>query len=133
MLQRNGSQWRLYPHKVRYIQHGEEIEQWALPDKKWWTDFADKWEHTEIIEFIDVDVTDDMLERYEEIKSMPEDFMEMYAEYVLTGDTSDGIKLHAGHPFQNIRLKNENEKLKSDLDNTIIELSMAIAMQGGGD
>ena len=112
MITRKGKQWFLYPHKVKYTQHSEEIEQYALPNKQWWIDFADKWGHTEIIEFTEIDLSDEQLTRYEEVKDMPEDFSELYENYILTGDTSNGFELRTNHPFNIIRLRKENELLK---------------------
>ena len=76
----------MYPHKVKYIQHGETIEQWALPDKQWWIDFADKWEHTEIIEFTESELTEGQIQRFEEISNdILEGFKEDYIHYIFHG------------------------------------------------
>lgn len=116
MLQRGISQWQLYPHRVKYSQHDETVEQYALPNKKWWIDFADKWEHAQIIEFTEVKLNEAQLTRFDEIKDMPEDFMYVYVEYVLTGSTSDGFDLPTKHPFNIIRLRKVNEFLKAKAD-----------------
>ena len=112
MIVRKGKQWHMYPHEVKYTQHGEQYEQWALPNKQWWINFAEQWEHTEIIEFTEVDLTEEQLARFEEIKDMPEDFSELYENYILTGDTSNDFELRTNHPFNIIRLRKENELLK---------------------
>ena len=127
MLQRNGSQWRLYPHKVRYIQHGEEIEQWALPNKEWWTDFAEKWDHTEIIEFTEIELTEEQITRFEEIKYMPEDFMEAYIDYVLNGEFPN--EFPKNHPFMLLKAQKENEiqdiaLLDLDFRQSMIEMGL---------
>lgn len=133
MLIRKGSQWQLYPHKVNYTQHGIKIEQWALPNKQWWVDFANKWNHTKVIEFTEVDLTEEQIARFEEIKDMPEDFMNMYTEYIITGDTSDEIELPTNHPFNIVRLKNEKEILErrtAAAESAIVTL-MDINLMGG--
>ncbi len=124
MLIKDGDCFRLYPWKVRYRQHGQEIEQWALPSKEWWTDFADRWEHTEILEFIEVELTEEQLARFEEIKDMPEDFMEMYIEYILTGNISNEVELPTNHPFQIIKLR------KIDGQNTdyLVDIDFRLSM-----
>jgi len=127
MLQRKGSQWELYPHKVKYIQHGKEREQWALPDKQWWKDFSDKWDHTEIIEFVDIEVTEEMQKRFEEIRNMPEDFHHIYFTYVETGEIIDEVP--ENHPFNLIVLKKENEEqgqINTELNLEVMEQGQRI-------
>lgn len=117
MLYRRGNQWELYPHRVRYIQHGEEIEQWALPNKEWWINFADKWEHTQIIEFIDLELSEEQLARFEEIKNMPEDFIDVYIEYILNGTFPE--EFPNTHPLMLVKLLKENEQFK--VENTLLK------------
>lgn len=132
MLQRIDNQWHLYPYKVHYTQHGEQQEQWALPSKEWWTDFADKWSHTTIDRFEDIEVTEVIKKRYEEIKDMPEDFGELYSQYVLTGDIGNE-DLPVYHPFNIIRLRKENNDLQERLktsEEAILTL-MDLNLMGG--
>lgn len=116
MLRRKGSRWELYPYKVKYIQHNKEIEQWALPRKEWWVDFAVKWEHTKIVEFTEIELTESQLARYEEIKYMPENFMDMFVDYILTGNTPSDVELPSNHPFNVIKLRKENGDLRSRVE-----------------
>ncbi|MGY0692993.1 hypothetical protein ACW2QC_09420 [Virgibacillus sp. FSP13] len=120
MLQRKGGKWRLYPIRVEYTQHGETIEQWAVEGKEWWIDFAEKWDHTTVEGFTEVELSDEQIARFEQIKDMPEDFMDMYVDYILTGSASDDIELPTNHPFQVIRLKKENESLR--IENKLIKV-----------
>lgn len=122
MLQRKSNQWLLYPLKVRYQQHGEEIEQWALPDKQWWLDFAERWDHTEIIEFIEVEINMKQRARYVEIMSMPEDFLNVYIDYVLHGVFP--LEFPKDHPF--MLLKTQKESL--DLSNYVLDIDMRLIM-----
>src|SRR5699024_1057276 len=94
----------------------DNVTKWALPNKDWWTNTADKHEHITVHEFIEVEVTEDMRKRYEEIKDMPEDFFDIYVEYILTGDTSDDVELPINHPFNIVRLRKSDKKLKSTID-----------------
>ena len=58
MLYFKNNRWNVSTEKVRYTQHGEEIEQYVgVESHDWWIDFEEKWEHTEIIEFIPVEPT----------------------------------------------------------------------------
>ena len=137
MLQRKHNRWNLYPHKVRYTNEPTEIDvaKWALPNKEWWTEIANKHENITLHKFIDVEVTKEMQERYEEIKDMPEDFFDVYVEYVLTGDTSDEVELPTNHPFNIIRLRKEKEKLESRInlqDSTVEEILFNIIPNIGG-
>ncbi|MFD2681222.1 hypothetical protein [Bacillus seohaeanensis] len=129
MLIRKGNRFELYPHKVKGIRFGEAFEQWATPSKEWWTEVANKHDHTEVTEFIEVALTDEQLTRFEEIKNMPEDFTSVYMDYVLDGTLPNSFP--EAHPFRQIMLKNENRQLKKQLDNAIIELTTVMAMQGG--
>lgn len=108
MIYRRSNQWVLYPYKVKYIQNNEEFEQWALPNKDWWIDFADKWEHTSIVEFIDVELSSEQLERYYEIQFMPEDFHNEYINYIETGVVLNNIP--ENHPLRLLKLKQENRQ-----------------------
>jgi hypothetical protein len=112
MLARKGSRWELYPHKVKYTQHNEEHEQWALPNKEWWTAFADKWEHTEIIGFTEVELSEEQLKRFEEVSNMPEDFSDIYVEYILNGTFPN--EFPNTHPFMVIKANKNNERLEKE-------------------
>lgn len=126
MLERKGNRYEIYPHKVNYTQHGEVIEQWALPNKLWWEDFARLWEHTTINNFIDIDLTPEQIERFAEIQNMPEDFTQAYEEYVLTGRFVDVEHIPSTHPFQVVMLRNEN----NDLKNRVADLFELVLMGG---
>lgn len=115
MLFRKGRQWELSPYKIKYTQHGETHSQFAH-DKKWWLDFADTWEHTKIIEIVDVEYTIEQLERYVNIKHMPEDFGDIYSEYVLNGNLPSESVLHINHPLQILRLRTENLVLRETVE-----------------
>ena len=108
MLIADGDYLKLYPWKVRYRQHGQEIEQWALPNKQWWIDFADKWEHTEIVEFTEIELTEEQAKRVEEIENirLDECFREMCIEYILDGVFPTGVE----HPLRQLQVQKENQE-----------------------
>ena len=86
MLIKKGDRFELYPYRVRYIQHGQEHEQWALPSKQWWEDFASQWGHTEIIEFTEVELNEEQLERLAVLPgSIPDSHVDQLIDFVLEG------------------------------------------------
>lgn len=99
----------LCPYKVIYTQHGEHHEQY-VGNKNWWLDFADKWDHTQIIEIVEMDYTDEQLARYEDVKFLPEDFYDIYSNYVADGSFPTEDELELKHPFRMIQLKKEGEQ-----------------------
>ena len=107
MFIRQEGKWFLHTQKVKYTQRGKEYVRWATPSKEWWEDFANKWEHTTIVNFEDVILTDEQLERFEEIKNMPEDFPNVYEKYVLDG-VFNTEELPSTHPFQMLRINKNN-------------------------
>ncbi len=113
MLISKGNRFELYPYKVKYVQHGEEKENWALPSKEWWTNFAEKWEHTEIVEFVEVELNEEQLSRYEQINhGMPEAFRSVCIDYVLIGKFPEGV----AHPLIKLQLANKDKEQDDDID-----------------
>ena len=116
MLYRKNNEWSIVPFKVKYTERGKEKEQYTH-DKQWWLDFAEKWDHIEILEFIDVIPTADQAARVEEIKGIEEGFCAECSEYVETGELcEDNIAL------QNLKLKKDYEKLKQLLADLTAEV-----------
>lgn len=70
----------IYPYKVRYKLHGELKEDYALPNKDWWTKTCLKHDFLEFIEFYEIEITKDMLKRFEEIKNY--DLYDFAVDYV---------------------------------------------------
>ena len=99
--------WGLCSEKVKYIQHGEEITQYVMSEgKQWWLDFEEKWEHTEIIEFIEVEPTEEQLGRFEEVVQLnvSEGFGAELGSYVEFGIFPEGFN----HPLRNLQVYKEN-------------------------
>ena len=103
---KNG-RWHLCNEKVKYMQNGKEIEQYVGSEgHDWWIDFADKWEHTEIIQFIPVEPTQEQLDRLEEINELniPDGFGSMLSNYVENGTFPEGVS----NPLRNLQAYKEN-------------------------
>lgn len=110
--------WRLCNEKVKYIQHGEEIIQYVMSEgHDWWVDFEEKWEHTEIIEFIPVEPTEEQLGRFEEVVQLnvPEGFGAELGSYVEFGIFPEGFN-HVLRPIQILKQQEEQDKYLIDLD-----------------
>jgi hypothetical protein len=111
MLIKTLNGWNLAEYTVRYTQRGEEIEQIVGEEgKEWWLDFADKWDHTQIIEFTDLHYTPEQVARLEEIQEIGEGYMEACSDYVLNGNIPDA------EPFETMKLK----QLLADLTEVVL-------------
>lgn len=118
MLYYKNNQWHICEEKVRYIQHGEEITQYVMSEgHDWWIDFEQKWEHTEIIEFIPVEPTEEQLGRFEEVVQLnvPDGFGAELGNYVECGEFPDGFN-HVLRPIQILKQQEEQDKYLIDLD-----------------
>ena len=110
--------WRLCSEKIRYVQHGEEITQYVGSEgHDWWVDFEEKWEHTEIIEFIPVEPTQEQLDRFEEVNQLniQEGFGAELSDYVEFGIFPEGFN-HVLRPIQILKQQEEQDKYLIDLD-----------------
>ena len=106
---KNG-RWHLCNEKVKYMQNDKEITQYVgSEDKQWWLDFEEKWEHTEIIEFIPVEPTQEQVDRLEEINQLniPDGFGSTINSYVEKELFPEGYT----HPLGNLKLQKENKEL----------------------
>ena len=124
---KNGN-WHLCSEKVRYIQHGEEITQYVGSEgHDWWVDFEQKWEHTEILEFIPVEPTQEQLQRLEEINELriPDGFGTICSDYVREGIFPEGVN----HPLKGLQLQKENNVTADymiDLDFRLSSMELGI-------
>ncbi|HZK01171.1 MAG TPA: hypothetical protein VFC79_14225 [Tissierellaceae bacterium] len=115
MIYYKNNKYHMCEHKVKYIQHGEEITQYVMSEgNDWWVDFEEKWEHTEIIEFIPVEPTEMQLIRFEEINQLniPEGFSTELGDYVESGIFPEGIN----HPLKSLRDTKKIEELENIID-----------------
>jgi hypothetical protein len=90
---KNKQKYILFPHKVIYTDistpKGETLENWALPDKQWWIDTAAKHDDIKIIEFYDIEVTEEMNERFKEIETFAR--IDLATAYILGEELPDFI------------------------------------------
>lgn len=130
MLYRKNGRWALPPFKVIYKQHGETIEQ-LTHDKQWWLDFAEKWDHTEILEFVDVDYSEEQIARLAEVQNTEEGFEYYATRYVIDGlfpNQLEGEEKLLNHPFRTLQLEKENKQLgqlATDLDIRLLMQEMS--------
>lgn len=118
MLFYKNGKWHVCSEKVRYIQHDEEIEQYVGSEgNQWWVDFEEKWEHTEIIEFISVEPTEVQLGRFAEVVQLnvSEGFGGELSEYVEFGIFPEGFN-HVLRPLQIMKQQEEQEPYLIDMD-----------------
>lgn len=116
--------WRLCSEKVKYKQHGEEIEQYVMSEgHDWWVDFEEKWKHTEIIEFIPVEPTQEQTDRIEEINQLnvPDGFGSVVEDYVKEGIFPEGFN----HPLRELQLLREQTEQDEYLINLDFRQSMS--------
>lgn len=121
--------WRLCNEKVKYIQHGEEIEQYVMSEgHDWWVDFEGKWEHTEIIEFIPVEPTGEQLGRFEEVVQLnvPEGFGAELGSYVEFGIFPEDFN-HVLRPIQILKQQDEQDDYLVDSDFRLSLLEMEVS------
>jgi hypothetical protein len=105
MLLKTIDGYELATSKVVYTKNGEQIEQVVGEEgQQWWLNFAEKWDHTNIIEFTDVVYTDEQLARLEEVKNL--DISDSVAsEYVMEGIIGEGLEM--------LTLQKKNAELES--------------------
>lgn len=124
MLYLKNGEWALSPFKVKYKQSNETLEQYT-DDKQWWNSFAEKWNHTEIVEFEDVTYSDRQKARLEEIQGTDEGFEYYAGKYVLDGtfpdefeDAEERMKIH---PFRTLQNEKENVSQGQSMTETELE------------
>ncbi len=122
--------WRLCNEKVKYIQHGEEIEQYVgVEGHDWWVGFEEKHYHTEIIEFIEVKPTQEQISRYNEVLQLnvPEGFGGELSDYVEFGIFPEGFN-HVLRPIQIMKQQDEQDSylIDSDFRLSLIEMGVNI-------
>ncbi len=118
MIYYKNNKYHMCAEKVKYIQHGEEITQYVMSEgHDWWVDFEQKWEHTEIIEFIPVVSTDEQINRLEEVNQLniKEGFGYECSQYIEFGIFPEGFN-HILRPIQILKQQEEQDKYLIDLD-----------------
>lgn len=107
MLFYKDNKWNITSGKVKYTRDNKQIEQYVGAEgKEWWTDFDNKWDDMEVIEFSDLVPNEIQLIRLEEINSMGlgDGFSDALGEYVMNGVFPNEI----GHILKDLEYRNSN-------------------------
>lgn len=131
MLIYKDGKWQLATHIVKFTHNGEYQEVYTI-DPQYWLDFAERWKDTFTLhETVDFTPTEEQKMRYENIKNMPEDFGDIYAQYVADGTILDITHLLVTHPFVAIYNKvneRKNAKMIEELANYALDVDMRVLM-----
>lgn len=99
MLIYKDGKWQLATHIVKLTHNAEYREVYTI-DPQYWLDFAERWKDTFTLhEIVDFTPTEEQKMRYENIKNMPEDFGDIYSQYVEFGTIAEHAHLLVSHPF----------------------------------
>lgn len=90
--------WQLAKFSIRMLDNGEERTV-KVVNPAWWQDIAEKVEHLTIISVDKITATEEQKARYANVKDMPEDFDNIYSQYVEFGTIADHAHLLVSHPF----------------------------------
>ena len=111
MLYEKNNELKLSNKKVNYTERGETKEKYiGLEGEQWWNDLANKHEHINIVEIVEVNYTDKQLERFEKVKDIIGDTGEL-EDYIENGNINP-----ENEKFKIIFLERENEELKSKVE-----------------
>ena len=115
MVYKQGNEYKLATTKVKYIQNEENMEQVVCEEgTQWWEDFAEKWEHTEIVGFEDIVYSQEILDRFEEVRNLnlADNLMN---DYVMNNVACEDLELMIA------RKENENlKKMLADLTEIVL-------------
>ena len=123
-LKDNG-EWALYPHIVRYTHKEEKVEQ-LTDDVEWFNKFADKWEDFTIDEVVELEYTQEQLDRLAEVQGIETKHFDEIYDYIMDGNIRVDSDVFAKKNIA--RLRNENAMLEG----TVMELANILAMATGG-
>ena len=128
MVYYKNNQWNMCTEKIKYTQRGDEITQYiGTEGRDWWIEFAEKWEHTEIIEFISVATTGEQLERLDEINQLniSEGFGAELSDYVKFGIFPEGFN-HILRPIQILKQQDDQDEYLVDNDFRLSLIEMGV-------
>jgi hypothetical protein len=110
LYQKDNSEWALYPYIIRYTHKGEQVEQ-LTDDVEWFNKFADKWEDFTIDEVVELEYTQEQLDRLAEVQGIEaKHFNEIY-DYVLNGNISVDSEVFAKKKTQELAQSLTNAEL----------------------
>lgn len=131
MLIYKDGKWQLATHIVKFTHNAEYREVYTI-DPQYWLDFAERWKDTFTLhEIVDFTPTNEQKMRYENVKNMPEDFGDIYSQYVADGTILDIAHLLVTHPFVVIYNKvneQKNAKMIEELANYALDVDMRVLM-----
>lgn len=131
MLIYKDGKWQLATHVVKFTHNSEYREVYTI-DPQYWRDFAERWKDTFTLhEIVDFTPTNEQKMRYENVKNMPEDFCDIYSQYVADGTILDITQLLVTHPFVAIYNKvneQKNAKMIEELANYALDVDMRVLM-----
>ena len=111
MLYEKNNELKLSDKKVIFTERGEQKEKYiGIEGEQWWNDLANKHEHINIVEIVEVNYTDKQLERFEKVKDIIGDTSEL-EDYIENGNINP-----ENEKFKIIFLERENEELKSKVE-----------------
>jgi len=111
LLYEKNNELKLSDKKVIFTERGEQKEKYiGIEGEQWWNDLANKHEHINIVEIVEVNYTDKQLERFEKVKDIIGDTGEL-EDYIENGNINP-----ENEKFKIIFLERENEELKSKVE-----------------
>ena len=112
VFKENGK-WKLFSHKVRYIDNGTEYET-CTTDVGWYETFSQIHNNFELVEIEKINYTTIQIERLSEVENANLAYS-IINDYVMEGTIGEGLEV--------LELKKENEELKqllADLTETVL-------------
>ena len=125
IYQKDNGEWALYPYIVRYTHKEEKVEQ-LTDDVEWFNKFADKWEDFTIDEVVELEYTQEQLDRLAEVQGIETKHFDEIYDYIMDGNIRVDSDVFAKKNIA--RLRNENAMLEG----TVMELANILAMVTGG-
>lgn len=122
---KDNGEWALCPYIIRYTHKSEQVEQ-LTDDVSWFEKFAEKWEDFKINEVVELEYTNEQLNRLSEVQGLSAKHFDEISDYVIDGTIKIDSEIFADKNM--LKLKNENEILEG----TVMELVNILAMVAGG-
>lgn len=125
LYQKDNGEWALYPCIIRYTHKGEQVEK-LTDDVSWFEKFAEKWEDFEINEVVELEYTQEQLDRLAEVQGIETKHFDEIYDYIMDGNIRVDSDVFAKKNIA--RLRNENAMLEG----TVMELANILVMVKGG-
>ena len=118
MLYYKDNRWNISESIVKFTNDGETVEQYiGVEGKQWWLDLEKLHEGIEIIDFTDVDITENQLERLEEVNNLniKDGHSETLGDYVINGNLPLEVE-HILRPLQIVKEQLTQDEYLLDLE-----------------